>query len=91
MSKDSDGYGEMVGAMVKLAMEQPGFLGLEHLDDDTGMSITNSFWKDEQSIIDWSNQTKHLLAQKIGKDRWYSHYTLRIAKVERCYSGPEGR
>jgi len=30
-------------------------------------------------------------AQRLGKERWYSHYKLRIAKVERAYSGPDGR
>ena len=35
--------------------------------------------------------TEHLLAQKLGKTRWYKHYTLRVAKVERAYDGPEGR
>jgi hypothetical protein len=27
----------------------------------------------------------------LGKERWYSHYELRIAKVERAYAGPQGR
>jgi hypothetical protein len=31
------------------------------------------------------------VAQRLGKERWYSHYELRVAKVERAYSGPEGR
>jgi len=32
-----------------------------------------------------------LVAQRLGKERWYSHYELRVAKVERAYAGPEGR
>ena len=32
-----------------------------------------------------------LAAQRLGRERWYLHYTLRIALVERAYSGPEGR
>jgi len=31
------------------------------------------------------------VAQKQGIERWYSHYELRVARVERAYSGPEGR
>ena len=30
-------------------------------------------------------------AQKQGMERWYDHYELRVAKVERAYSGPMGR
>jgi len=32
-----------------------------------------------------------MLAQKLGRTRWYEYYTLRVAKVERHYDGPEGR
>ena len=35
--------------------------------------------------------SQYLGAQCLGKERWYSHYELRVAKVERSYSGPEGR
>jgi hypothetical protein len=35
--------------------------------------------------------SEHLASQKIGRERWYSHYVTRVAKVERAYSGPEGR
>ena len=31
------------------------------------------------------------LRTKLGIERWYEHYELRVAKVERAYSGPEGR
>ena len=29
--------------------------------------------------------------RRSGKRLWYEHYELRVAKVERAYSGPEGR
>jgi len=29
--------------------------------------------------------------QRSGTERWYSHYEVRAAKVDRAYSGPEGR
>ena len=31
------------------------------------------------------------MMEKLGKERWYSHYELRVARVERAYDGPEGR
>ncbi|MBT2130405.1 antibiotic biosynthesis monooxygenase family protein [Aliiroseovarius lamellibrachiae] len=55
------------------------------------MGITVSYWKDEASIAAWKAQAKHLVAQKMGIEQWYAHYELRVAKVERAYSGPEGR
>ena len=85
------GYGAMADRMVALAAEQPGYLGIETTRDGAGLGITVSYWADEQSLLGWKVVSEHLLAQKLGKTRWYEHYTLRVAKVERAYSGPEGR
>lgn len=85
------GYAAMADAMVELASQQPGYLGVESARGEDGFGITNSYWADEASLIGWKEVAKHLLAQKLGKERWYQHYELRVAKVERAYSGPEGR
>ncbi len=86
-----DGYGAMADKMSALAAEQPGYLGVESTRDETGLGITVSYWKDEESLIAWKKLAAHALAQKLGKERWYEHYTLRVAKVGRAYEGPEGR
>lgn len=91
MSDDTDGYGAMGEAMHELALKQPGCLGMETTRDSEGFGITVSYWTDEASISAWKAMSKHLAAQKHGIERWYSHYELRVAKVERAYSGPEGR
>lgn len=91
LSDNDDGYDAMGQALVELAEQQPGFLGIETTRGADGLGITVSYWKDEESIRAWKAQTQHLLAQKNGIERWYSHYELRVAKVERAYSGPDGR
>jgi heme-degrading monooxygenase HmoA len=91
LSQDDAGYAEMGETMFDLAMAQPGCLGAETARDAARFGITVSYWTDEASIKAWKAQAKHLVAQKLGIDRWYSHYELRIARVERAYSGPEGR
>ncbi|WP_127112242.1 antibiotic biosynthesis monooxygenase family protein [Shimia sediminis] len=85
------GYGAMADQMVTLAESQPGYLGVETTRDEAGLGITVSYWQDEASLIAWKAVAQHLLAQKLGKTRWYEHYTLRVARVERAYDGPEGR
>ena len=90
-SEDTDGYNAMGEAMHALALEQPGCLGMESTRDTEGLGITVSYWTDKASISAWKQMSKHLAAQKHGIKRWYAHYELRVAKVERAYSGPEGR
>jgi heme-degrading monooxygenase HmoA len=81
----------MADRMMALAADQPGHIGVESTRDADGLGITISYWTDEASLLAWKAQAEHLLAQKLGKTRWYSHYTLRVARVERAYCGPDGR
>ena len=85
------GYGQMADRMMKLAAEQPGYIGVETTRDESGLGTTVSYWKDEASILAWKAQSEHAFGQKMGQEKWYSHYTLRVAKVERQYNGPDGR
>ena len=80
---DAEGYGEMSAAMDRLAAEQPGYLGMEAAREEIG--ITVSYWRDLDAIRAWKRQIDHLDAQRQGRARWYSHYRVRIAKVERDY------
>ena len=88
---DNNGYDAMAQAMLALALEQPGCLGAESTRNEDGLGITVAYFVDEGSIRAWQQNARHLVAQRLGKERWYSHYELRVAKVERAYSGPEGR
>ncbi|WP_370278743.1 antibiotic biosynthesis monooxygenase [Pontibacterium sp.] len=78
-----NGYGDMAERMVKLASEQPGFLGVESAREEVG--ITVSYWSDLESIKNWKANLEHQEAQKLGHKRWYSSFKTRIAKVERDY------
>ncbi|WP_372650601.1 antibiotic biosynthesis monooxygenase [Draconibacterium sp.] len=76
-----EGYAEMAQQMLELAQQQPGFLGEESARD--GLGITVSYWENLEAIQNWKNNAKHLQAQKLGKEKWYKKYKLRVARVER--------
>jgi heme-degrading monooxygenase HmoA len=68
--------------MQDLAAQQPGYLGFESVrEGEFGISI--SYWTDLTAISRWKNNLEHQLAQKQGRERWYSQYRVRICKVER--------
>jgi heme-degrading monooxygenase HmoA len=90
-TEGDQGYEAMAEQMFSLALTQPGCLGAESVRGTDGLGITVAYFADEESIRAWKENARHLVAQRLGKERWYSHYTLRVAKVERDYSGPEGR
>jgi heme-degrading monooxygenase HmoA len=72
--------------MLKLAAQQPDYLGIDSARDASGFGITVSYWRSEEGIIKWKQQIDHIGAQKMGQARWYEHYTVQISKVERVYS-----
>lgn len=80
---NNEGYPEMADRMVELASQQPGFLGVDSARAEIG--ITVSYWKDSESIQAWRSNLEHQAAQKLGYERWYQSFTLRIARVERAY------
>ncbi len=77
------GYAAMAAAMEATAREQPGYLGIEAARDDLG--ITVSYWRDEASARAWKQVGAHLVAQRRGREVWYSDYRVRIAHVARDY------
>ena len=82
------GYGAMAERMVALARAQPGFLGVESVRDATGLGITVSYWRDEESIARWKRHAEHLVAQERGRREWYRAFELRVARVERARAKP---
>ena len=77
--------------MAELPAGMNGYLGIESARGADGFGITVLYWRDESSIAAWRNYAEHVVAQERGKRAWYQHYELRIARVERSYSRPEGR
>jgi len=82
------GYAETAARMEELAKEVPGYLGIESVRTEDGFGITVSYWTSEAAIEQWRTQMEHRAAQARGRREWYSHYEIRVAKVERAYAGP---
>ncbi len=83
LSEDSSGYESMAKKMVELASQSESFLGIESAREKLG--ITVSYWKDVASIKSWKQNVEHQVAQNYGRNKWYSSFKVRIARVEREY------
>jgi len=87
---DAAGYGAMAERMAVLAAQQPGYLGVESSRDSDGLGITVSYWRSLDDIAAWRRQIEHSAARDQGRARWYSHYELRVSRVERAYGWDAG-
>ncbi len=77
-----NGYAETANAMLRLASEQPGFLGFETARQELGISV--SYWSSLDAIKAWKEVSAHRHAQNRAKD-WYTAFRVRVCRVEREY------
>jgi heme-degrading monooxygenase HmoA len=87
-SSDDQGYGAAADRMEELAAQQPGYLGIESVKDDSGFGITVSYWADETAATAWRSVGEHREVQRLGRERWYEHFEIRVATVGRARTYP---
>ena len=82
-TESDNGYAEMADRMAELAAQQPGYLGMESARNEVGITI--SYWESLDAIRHWKANIEHLVAQRLGREKWYSTYKTRVCLVERDY------
>jgi heme-degrading monooxygenase HmoA len=86
---DAQGYDAMSERMDALAAQQPGYLGIRSVRDETsGEGISVSYWRDDASARAWKAVGEHLEAQRRGREEWYAEYDVVVAEVIRAYRQP---
>jgi heme-degrading monooxygenase HmoA len=83
--EDDDGYAAMATAMDEQARLQPGYLGIESARGADGLGITVSYWRTADDARAWKRVAEHAGAQRLGRERWYRAYRVRVAEVSRAY------
>lgn len=78
-------YDEMAAALAERVRRQPGCLGFESVRGAGGFGMTVAYFSDEAAIAAWRADSEHREAQRLGKERWYQEYSVRIARIERDY------
>lgn len=82
-SDDLEGYAEMDELTLKLAQEQPGFLGYESAGDNS-KGIFISYWESKEAIEHWRKNATHMMA-KSNAMKWYKRYLSQVCHVESSY------
>lgn len=90
-STDHEGYGKMANRMIELSQNQKGFIKAESACNSEGIGITVSYWKSLEDIKNWKTHSEHLLAQELGRSKWYESFTSRVCQVEKEYSFSGGK
>ena len=82
---DHTEHSEVYRRMVALAEGYEGYLGIEPARNADGSGVAVIYWKDADSIAAFARDPEHVVTKKKGREIWYSHYMIRICRVEREY------
>jgi heme-degrading monooxygenase HmoA len=77
-----------IAASLRADLERiDGFISVERFQSitDAGKLLSLSFWRDEEAVKRWRNQTRHRVSQAQGRAGIFADYRLRIASVARDY------
>ncbi len=77
-------YSETAARMRALALEEFGCVAFHALTEGDE-EVALSYWHDEAQIAAWRAHPDHREAQRLGRERWYSSYTVEVAEVTRAY------
>ena len=84
LSGDLEGYEETSDRMAELVGGYDGYLGMYSARGLDGFGITVCYWRSEEDIAAWRADLDHREAQGEGRDRFYSEYTVEVARVDRA-------
>ncbi len=79
-----DEYAAVATQMREIALTQFGCLDFQTVSEGDN-EIALSYWADETSIRAWKAHAEHVVAQQLGKERWYESYSVQIAHITREY------
>lgn len=80
-------YSALAPKLRDLALSQ--FHCLEFVSACEGdQEIALSYWNSEADIKAWKAHAEHLVAQQLGRERWYESYHVQIAEIRREYRSP---
>lgn len=82
-----EAYLEAAKRMRPLAEKIDGFVSVERFESLTepGKLLSLSVWRDEKALESWRKLPEHRAMQRLGRERYFADYRLRVAEVSRDY------
>ena len=75
-------YRHMDDDTLAVAMGMDGYLGHEYASNEAG-TVFMSYWRDDESVAEWSRHPLHREAKAKGHAEWYASYRTAICTVDR--------
>lgn len=82
-----DAHQEALAPLLEAVTTIDGFISKETFDsrNTPGRIVTISYWRDREAMQAWMRNKAHVRSIGKGRRDIFSHYSIRIAEVERAY------
>jgi len=73
-------YQQLAPTIESLGRGMPGFLSFEAYTDADGRRISIVEFESEETLRAWREHPEHLEAQRLGRERFYSEYSIEVCE-----------
>jgi heme-degrading monooxygenase HmoA len=80
-----DDYAAMAAEMVERARSMAGFVDFKSFQADDGERLSVIHWESQESMRAWSTDLRHIVARRLGREKWYESFSVEVAEVARSY------
>jgi len=82
-SEHADDYLVWADRMYALAGTMPGFISHKTFTAEDGERVTIVEFESEEAQAAWRNHPEHVEAQRLGRDKFYLEYDLKVCELKR--------
>ena len=79
----TDEYAKAADAMSSAAMKMPGYISHKGFTAEDGERVTIVEFESIETHRAWAEHAGHRATQKLGRERFYSEYSIQVCEVLR--------
>jgi heme-degrading monooxygenase HmoA len=83
-----DEYGEVAERIHALAVTMPGFVSIKTFTAEDGERVSIVEFATREAHDAWHRHPEHVEAQRLGRERFYSEFSIQVCEVARQRSFP---
>jgi len=85
-SGNREEYESWAARMDELVASMPGYISHKRFDAPDGERVTIAEFESEEAQAAWRNHPEHVKAQRLGKEKFYAEYDLKVCELKRSSS-----
>ena len=80
-----DEYEQLAPRIQALAGSMPGFVSIKTFSAPDGERVSIVEFESPETHDAWRNHPEHRVAQRLGREKFYSEFRIQVCRVERDY------